>query len=254
MKRNIRNFGGDPNRVFVFDSSAGGGNICALMTSPLAQGLFHGASMESSVSTGCELQTLAQREQGAGARIVAAVHCTDAKDIAGCLRSRSVEEIVGPIPGYTDIFTRTYGPSVDGHVFPDQPNKMIQAKRYKPIPVIIGTSAAETRAWLVAGWPALDPATYSDLVKKLFGSKAHDAILAHYPVTSFPTPLAALEAVTVDAYFSCTSRRVAHMLASVQTEPVYQCFFTHETDPKRGAGHSAASRFPLPMGSHEQAK
>jgi para-nitrobenzyl esterase len=40
VRRNIAAFGGDPNRVFLFGTSAGGGNICALMTSPLARGLF----------------------------------------------------------------------------------------------------------------------------------------------------------------------------------------------------------------------
>jgi para-nitrobenzyl esterase len=36
IHRNIAGFGGDPSRVFLFGASAGGGNICALLTSPLA--------------------------------------------------------------------------------------------------------------------------------------------------------------------------------------------------------------------------
>ena len=35
LKANIAAFGGDPNKIFLFGTSAGGGNICALMTSPL---------------------------------------------------------------------------------------------------------------------------------------------------------------------------------------------------------------------------
>ena len=49
IKRNIAAFGGDPSRVFLFGTSAGGGNICALMTSPLTRGLIHGVAMQSSV-------------------------------------------------------------------------------------------------------------------------------------------------------------------------------------------------------------
>ena len=59
VKANIAAFGGDPNKVFLFGTSAGGGNICALMTSPLTRGLIHGVAMQSSVPNGCEIQTLA---------------------------------------------------------------------------------------------------------------------------------------------------------------------------------------------------
>src|SRR6185503_953849 len=41
VHKNIAAFGGDPDRIFLFGASAGGGNICALMTSPLTRGLIH---------------------------------------------------------------------------------------------------------------------------------------------------------------------------------------------------------------------
>jgi para-nitrobenzyl esterase len=37
INRNIAAFGGDGSRVFLFGTSAGGENICALMTSPLTR-------------------------------------------------------------------------------------------------------------------------------------------------------------------------------------------------------------------------
>ena len=83
LKRNIAAFGGDADKVFLFGTSAGGGNICALMTSPLTRGLIHGVSMQSSVPTGCEIQTLADK-------VVTAVGCDTATDIAACLRGKSV--------------------------------------------------------------------------------------------------------------------------------------------------------------------
>jgi len=66
LRRNIDKFGGNPNRIFLFGTSAGGGNICALMTSPLSRGLFHRASMQSSVPIGCEMQTLTDAKTGTG--------------------------------------------------------------------------------------------------------------------------------------------------------------------------------------------
>ena len=248
LQRNIRQFGGDPGRVFLFGTSAGGGNICALMTSPMAQGLFHGASMQSSVPTGCELQTLTELEQRTGTRVAAATGCADRADIAACLRSQSVDQIVAAVPGVTDIFPRLYGPNVDGWVFPEQPVKLIESKRYRSMPVIIGNTADETRGFVNAVGPVPDSASYAAAVTRLFGEPRRDAILARYPAASFATPRAALEAATTDAYFSCTTRRIARVLRSAQNEPVYRYFFSHvpETDPQRragGAGHTVEHPF-----------
>ena len=120
VNRNIAAFGGDPNKVFLFGTSAGGGNICALMTSPLTRGLMHGVAMQSSVPTGCEIQTIADAEEGTGRKVAKAVGC-DTGNVAACLRAKSVTEIVAAIRGSFTVLPRVYGPNLDGHIFPDQP-------------------------------------------------------------------------------------------------------------------------------------
>ena len=47
VQKNILNFGGDPGNVTVFGESAGGYNVAALLSSPLAEGLFHRAIVQS---------------------------------------------------------------------------------------------------------------------------------------------------------------------------------------------------------------
>ncbi|MFP6638981.1 MAG: carboxylesterase family protein, partial [Myxococcota bacterium] len=47
VKANIEFFGGDPDNVTIFGESAGGTNVIALMLSPEAGGLFHGAIAQS---------------------------------------------------------------------------------------------------------------------------------------------------------------------------------------------------------------
>jgi len=90
------------------------------------------------------MPTLRDVQQRTGARVVAAVGCNDAPDIAACLRGKSVETIVGAVPGGTNIYPRVYGPNVDGHVFPDQPAKLIKAGRYKPMWEFIQKRLAQT--------------------------------------------------------------------------------------------------------------
>jgi para-nitrobenzyl esterase len=47
VRDNISAFGGDPGRVTIFGESAGGWNVLAMMASPLASNLFHGAIVQS---------------------------------------------------------------------------------------------------------------------------------------------------------------------------------------------------------------
>ncbi|MBR5071005.1 MAG: carboxylesterase family protein [Oscillospiraceae bacterium] len=47
VKRNIANFGGDPDRITIFGQSAGGGSTMYHCTSPKAKGLFRGAIAQS---------------------------------------------------------------------------------------------------------------------------------------------------------------------------------------------------------------
>ncbi len=47
IKKNIQFFGGDPNNITIFGESAGGQNVIALYSSPLAKGLFNRAISQS---------------------------------------------------------------------------------------------------------------------------------------------------------------------------------------------------------------
>jgi len=234
LRQNIGAFGGDPSRVVLFGTSAGGGNICALMTSPLTRGLIHGVAMQSSVPVGCEMQTLADAENGTGRRVVKALGCDTAPDIASCLRGKSVAEIVSAVPGNFSVLPRVYGPNVDRHVFPDQPIKLIADRQYPPMPVIIGSTAGETKSWADTAGPVTDQESYAAAIEKLFGPAARDRILGVYPANAYPTPRDAFAQLSTDVEFTCQSRRVARALFHAQKEPVYRYLFNHglENDPE----------------------
>src|SRR5437879_2832715 len=208
LKANIAAFGGDPNKIFLFGTSAGGGNICALMTSPLTRGLVHGVAMQSSVPMGCEIQTLDNARNGTGTRVVTTVGCGTAADVAACLRGKSVADIVSAVPGTFTVLPRLYGPNVDGHIFPDQPLKLIMDGKYPTMPVIIGNTSQETLPWANSAGPVTDEASYAAAIDRVFGAASRERILANYPAKSYPTPRSAFMQVTTDSEFTCQSRRV----------------------------------------------
>ena len=63
---NINGFGGDPENVTLFGESAGGLNIFALLTSPLAKGLFHKAIIQSGLATSTTQQVAREYSQSGG--------------------------------------------------------------------------------------------------------------------------------------------------------------------------------------------
>jgi len=253
IKVNIAAFGGDPDKVFLFGTSAGGGNICALLTSPLTKGLIHGVAMQSSVPMGCEIQTLADAQNGTGRRIVAATGCDKGPpaEIAACLRAKSATEIVTAAPGTFTVLPRLYGPNVDGHVFPDQPLKRIVEGKAPPVPVIIGNTSEETLGWANTAGPVTDDASYAAALERVFGAAARERILAQYPASAFASPRLAFAQATTDAEFTCQSRRVARAFAKAQKPPVFRYFFAHaqENDPAlkaNGAGHTVEHAYLFP--------
>jgi para-nitrobenzyl esterase len=250
LKANIAAFDGDPNKVFLFGTSAGGGNICGLMTSPLTRGLIHGAAMQSSVPNGCELQTL-DNARGTGVKVAAAAGCDAAADIAACLRGKSVAEIVSAVPGTFTVLPRIYGPNVDGHIFPDQPLKLIMEGKYPSMPVIIGNTSEETMPWADTAGRVTDDASYAAAIDRVFGAGSRERILAQYPLKSYPTPRLAFMRVTTDSEFTCQNRRVARAFSKTQREPVYRYIFTQvqENDPAlkaAGVAHTAEHAFLFP--------
>lgn len=252
LRDNIAAFGGDPQRIMLFGTSAGGGNICALISSPHARGLFHAAAMQSSVPTGCEIPTLADVQERTGKRVVQSAGCSDAPDIAACLRAKSVQEIVSAVPAATNVYPRVFGPNMDGQLFPDQPLRIIARRDHAAMPVIIGDTTDETLGWVSSGTPVTDADSYALEIERVFGSDARNRIIAAYPVSTYASPQQAFVQLTTDAQFTCTSRRVARVIAGAQKQQVFRYVFSHTmtNDPQlkqQGAGHTIEHAFLFPF-------
>lgn len=174
VRRNIGNFGGDPNNVTIFGESAGGISVTALMTSPLSESLFQRAIVESG-SVG-RIGTLEEAEE-AGQNLLQEAGIEEGPDLLDRLRAMPFDELPGGI-NYRG------GPVVDGYVFPGQPDELFAAGRQHDVPLIAGYNKHEATFFLRGRTPVPKTvAEYEDAVRERYGDRA-EAILALYPAKS----------------------------------------------------------------------
>lgn len=229
VQRNISSFGGDPARVMVFGESAGARDVCVLLASPLARGLFSAAGMQSG---GCGESPASERE-AEGLEVARLAGC----DGAGCLRALDTDTVLRLKPGMVDVATgrdTDYGANVDGWILPDQPLSVMEAGEHNAVPLLIGSNEDETARSV---GQIADCAVYERAVRE-FLPLISAPVLAAYPCTDYPSPRAAFVALTSDLRFTCPIGRIARALSP--HAPVYRYFFTQELENARvplGAYH-----------------
>jgi carboxylesterase type B len=93
VRRNIQDFGGDPNRITVFGQSAGAGSVRAMLASPEAEGKFKGAIPQSNLGGGgygttySQYLTIDEEVAVVANAILADTNCTTARSKVDCLRA-----------------------------------------------------------------------------------------------------------------------------------------------------------------------
>jgi para-nitrobenzyl esterase len=177
-------------------------------------------------SGACTAMTQATAESF-GATVVEAAGCKGNADVPACLRALSAEALIKAVPGTVDLTGKqsSYQPHVDGWVLPLIPLDAIAAGQHNHVPFVVGANRDETGKSV----GAMTDAAYQAAVLKLAGGvqALADQILAQYPISAYPSARAAYVALTSDAKFICTARKIARAAAKGQTEPVYRYFFTH---------------------------
>jgi para-nitrobenzyl esterase len=236
VRRNVAAFNGDPNRVTIFGESAGGVNVCILVASPLARGLFTGAIIQSG---GCAQPGRVLAEQ-MGERFVAASGCQDAAGLTACLRGLSGPAVRAILPTGVSVVSASenaYPPHVDGYVLLKSPLEAIRAGEHNRVPLIIGANADETLPFVPLA--VSTEAAYRQAVSGMVGPAGAAAILGQYPASAFPSPRQAFAAVTTDARFVCPTRRYLQAAVAGQSEPVYRYFFTHALESGQARAQGA---------------
>jgi para-nitrobenzyl esterase len=229
VRTNADAFGLDPARVMIFGESAGALNVCMLLASPHAAGLFSAALMQSG---GCPAYET-DRVRATTADTLAALDCTGAPagELA-CLEAAAGDAILRANPPQVNVAGingNTYQPHIDGDVLPEPPLVAFAAGRGNRVPTVVGSNADETAASLPPE-ATVTAAVYENSVRGLVGPLA-DAVLRQYPVERFASPWEALMRVTTDAKFVCPTRTILRALSTQAPDvPRWRYFYTHRLD------------------------
>lgn len=187
VRENISHFGGDPSRVTVMGQSAGAVDICLLMASPMAAGLFQRAIMESGdcqgtlnedIRTPIPYNSISGSGEQAGERLANDLGVADGPGALQKLRNIPADEI---LKIWSQDRKVHFDAIVDGWVVPEQPARIFTEGKQARVTVLVGSNADEATVFGHGG-----PKTVDEYKKYLLGDTGEyaDQEFKAYPAIS----------------------------------------------------------------------
>jgi para-nitrobenzyl esterase len=235
VRDNIAHFGGDPDNVTLFGESAGSFDATALVVSPLSQGLFHRAALQTESHWALRGPGSIEEAEELGNLMADSVACTDAPDVLACLRATPAEDLVLGL-GFHDV-----APWVGGDVLPDSPINLLAAQS-GAIPLLIGSNREEAAFFFgpqVFGGERYLPSYYSRDTNAIAGPQAGRTVRNFYPRRDFDSDLWAAVAAFTDGVYTCPMRR----LGLTSSGPVWRYLYTHSIENNEFLSRARAGHF-----------
>ncbi|XP_035694709.1 uncharacterized protein LOC118428684 [Branchiostoma floridae] len=142
VKENIRNFGGDPERVTIFGESAGGISISYHLLSPLSNGLFQRAISQSGT---WKTFPVTPQPLPLAQMIAGEVGCEteDTATLTACLKEKSAEELLEKQYALQLSAGLYFTPVVDGTFITTDPMKLMKEGEAKTVDYLLGVTNHE---------------------------------------------------------------------------------------------------------------
>jgi para-nitrobenzyl esterase len=230
IKKNIEAFGGDPQKVTIAGQSAGSMAVCALVSSPMAKGLFRGAIAESGgILVGRMTGTLANAEKS-GQAFMEKMKAANIEE----LRKKSADELINA--------GGNFGPVADGYVIPADVFAAFQNGSYNDVAMIAGWVTGDGS---LMGNQTLTVEKYQEQAKKNYGEKA-DEFLKLFPGTTNDQVSSSMKLAGLMQFAGLP----AYLWAGFTKKPAFIYEFSHvpvdKPDfPNYGAFHTSEVPFAL---------
>jgi para-nitrobenzyl esterase len=245
VKWNISRFGGDPNDVTVFGASSGALDICNLMASPIAAGLFQRAILQSGVCVD-SVYPVTHKAEANGELLATDLGIQKGPRSLAALRALSADQLLQTAAKDDRIDLE---PVVDGWFFPEQPATTFANGKQARIPVIVGSNNDEVSIFAspLVGGKSYRPKTveeYRQWLRREFGPMA-DKVFAQYPAHSDTDVPGVFRTMDTDFDFGFGARLLAIEMARIH-QPAYLYHFTYVGAGEfagLGAFHSEESMF-----------
>ncbi len=241
VKENIREFGGDPHRITVMGQSAGAVDICLLMASPLSQGMFRGAILESGecqdtlnedIRISIKYNFIDTTGEHSGERLAVDLGASSGRDALQRLRKIPANEILKAWKNDPGLH---FDAIVDGWIIPKQPAQIFAEGKEMHIPILVGSNADEATVFGHNNLKTIDD--YRRHLQQDTGEYSNEEFQA-YPVSSdTDVPIRSVQLESDE--FACGAYSIAQAMTRAGVKS-YLYYFTYAVPGKRarlGAYH-----------------
>ena len=235
VKENIRDFGGDSERITICGESAGGISVGMMYESPLAKGLFAGAIVQSAAGLGRDAYT-SQSDDAIAAAEKRGQECMES------LAALTLEGMRALPEAELLKISFSFLPVRDGYIWPFRPDEVFRNGQHNDVPLLLGSNRDEGSAWQYYFSQKGVKEKFTARAVERYGSNA-EAFLRRYPVEE---PSEAVKNMC-DAYGEKVFGYSIHLLASLQAEygraEIFRYYYSR-TLPGKGYGAYHSSELP----------
>lgn len=230
IKKNITAFGGDPEKVTIAGQSAGSMSVCALVSSPLAKGLFRGAIAQSGGILFAFMNRDYDQAEKEGAAFMDRMKAANIAE----LRKIPAEELIAA--------GGNFRPVADGYMIPKDVFAAYQTGHFNQVSMMAGWVTGDGS---LMGAQSMTPGQYRQLAQEKHGEKAGE-FLKIFPGETGDQAAASLKEMNLLQFAALP----AYLWAGFNKGNSYLYQFTHvPVDkpgfPNYGAFHTSEVPFAL---------